>query len=125
MIDEPDVIARKIRKAKTDPHPLPDNLDDLDGRPEAANLMGIYAALDDCSIADVCLRFGGGQFSMFKQDLADLAVAHFTPIQQEMCRIMAEPEYVDGILRDGIERADAISSPILREIQDVVGFLRP
>jgi tryptophanyl-tRNA synthetase len=125
MIDEPDVIARKIRKAKTDPHPLPDNLDDLDGRPEAANLMGIYAALDDCSIADVCLRFGGGQFSTFKQDLADLAVAHFTPIQQEMRRIMADPAYVDGILRDGIERADAISSPILREIQDVVGFLHP
>ena len=125
MIDEPEVIARKIRKAKTDPHPLPDNLDDLDGRPEAANLMGIYAALDDCSIADVCLRFGGGQFSTFKQDLADLAVAHFTPIQQEMRRIMADPTYVDGILRDGIERADAISSPILREIQDVVGFLHP
>ena len=125
MIDEPDIIARKIRKAKTDPHPLPDNLDDLDGRPEAANLMGIYAALDDCSIADVCLRFGGGQFSTFKQDLADLAVAHFTPIQQEMRLIMADPAYVDGILRDGIERADAISSPILREIQDVVGFLHP
>ena len=125
MIDEPEVIARKIRKAKTDPHPLPDNLDDLDGRPEAANLMGIYAALDDCSIADVCLRFGGGQFSTFKQDLADLAVAHFTPIQQEMRRIMADPTYVDGILRDGIERADVISSPILREIQDVVGFLHP
>jgi tryptophanyl-tRNA synthetase len=125
MIDEPDVIARKIRKAKTDPHPLPDNLDDLDGRPEAANLMGIYAALDDCSIADVCLRFGGGQFSTFKQDLVDLAVAHFTPIQQEMRLIMADPAYVDGILRDGIERADAISSPILREIQDVVGFLHP
>ena len=125
MIDEPDVIARKIRKAKTDPHPLPDNPDDLKGRPEVANLMGIYAALDDCSIDDVCQRFGGGQFSTFKQDLADLSVAHFTPIQAEMRRIMADPAYVDGILRDGIERANAISTPILREIQDVVGFLHP
>jgi tryptophanyl-tRNA synthetase len=125
MIDEPDVIVRKIRKAKTDPHPLPDNLDELKGRPEAANLMGIYAALDDCSVADVCQRFGGQQFSTFKQELADLAVGHFMPIQSEMRRIMADLGYVDGILRDGIERANAISSPILREIQDIVGFLRP
>ncbi len=125
MIDEPDVIARKIRKAKTDLHPLPDNLDELEGRPEAANLIGIYAALDDCFIGDVCQRFGGEKFSTFKQELADLAVSHFTPIQEEMRRIMADPNYVDGILRDGIERADAISSPNLREIQDIVGFLRP
>jgi tryptophanyl-tRNA synthetase len=125
MIDEPETIARKIRKAKTDPHPLPDNPDGLEGRPEAANLMGIYAALDDCSVEDVCQQFGGGQFSTFKQDLADLAVTHFTPIQEEMRRIMADPEYVDGILREGIERANDISSPILREIQEVVGFLHP
>jgi tryptophanyl-tRNA synthetase len=106
MIDDPDTIARKIRKAKTDPHPLPDSVTGLEGRPEAANLMGIYAALDDCSVEDVCKRFGGGQFSTFKQDLADLAVAHFTPIQEEMRRIMADPDYVDGILRQGIERAN-------------------
>ena len=125
MIDDPDTIARKIRKAKTDPHPLPDSATGLEGRPEAANLMGIYAALDDCSVEDVCKRFGGGQFSTFKQDLADLAVAHFTPIQEEMRRIMADPDYVDGILRQGIERANDISRPILREIQEVVGFLHP
>lgn len=125
MIDEPGVIAKKIRKAKTDPHPLPESADGLEGRPEAANLMGIYAALDDCTIDDVCRRFGGGQFSTFKQDLADLAVAHFTPIQDEMRRIMNNPDYVDNVLRQGIERANEISTPILREIQDVVGFLHP
>lgn len=125
MIDEPGVIAKKIRKAKTDPHPLPESADGLEGRPEAANLMGIYAALDDCTIDDVCRRFGGGQFSTFKQDLADLAVAHFAPIQDEMRRIMNNPDYVDNVLRQGIERANEISTPILREIQDVVGFLHP
>ena len=124
MTDDEDTIVRKIRKAKTDPHDLPGIPDELDGRPEAANLMGIYAALADQEMADVCNRFGGGQFSAFKQELADLAVAKLVPIQDEMRRLMAEPDTVDKVLADGAKRAHAIADPILREVHDIIGFLR-
>ncbi len=125
MTDSAQDIARKIRKARTDPHPLPASTAEFDARPEAANLMGIYAALSDATVEDVCARFGGGQFSDFKQDLADLAVNQLSPIQDEMRRLMADPATVDAVLREGAERARALAEPILAEIQDIVGFLRP
>jgi len=125
MTDDAGAIAAKIRKAKTDPDALPDSLAGLEGRPEAANLMGIYAALTDKSIDDVCARYGGEMFSTFKQRLADRAVSVLVPIQDEMRRLMDDTACIDAVLHDGAERARALSRPILEKIYDVVGFLRP
>ncbi|MEX2451724.1 MAG: tryptophan--tRNA ligase [Rhodospirillales bacterium] len=125
MIDTADDIALKIRKAKTDPEPLPGSPAACEGRPEAANLMGIYAALADKSLEDVCAELGGVAFSEFKKKLADLAIAKLAPIQEEMRRLMNDPAYVDGVLKSGTDRARALSAPILSEIHDIVGFLRP
>ncbi len=125
MTDDADAIARKIRKAKTDPDPLPENEEEFDARPEAANLMGIYAALADQEVGDVCREFGGKQFSEFKQALADLAVAKLGPIQDEMRRLIEDRAHVDAVLADGAERARAIAAPVLAEVHDIVGFLRP
>jgi len=125
MIDDADGIAKKIRKAKTDPEPLPVNKEGFEGRPEAANLMAIYAALSDTTVDDVLAKFGGEQFSTFKQHLSDLAVATLAPIQDEMRRLVAEPDYVDQVMRDGAERAREISRPIIRDVHEIIGFLQP
>jgi tryptophanyl-tRNA synthetase len=125
LTDGPDAIAQKIRKAKTDPAPLPDNAAALEARPEAANLMGIYAALSDQEVASVTARFGGAQFSAFKHELAELAVATLGPIGTEMQRLMKDPGFVDATLRKGAMKAREMSAPILREVHDIVGFLRP
>ncbi len=125
MTDDADAIAKKIRKAKTDPDALPTGPDQFEGRPEAANLMGIYASLADLEIAEVCNKFGGLQFSAFKQDLADLAVETLAPVQGEMRRLMDDPAHVDAVIADGVERARAIAEPVLAEVHDIVGFLRP
>ncbi len=125
MTDDADAIAKKIRKAKTDPHPLPRAPEEFDGRPEAANLMGIYAALSDTPVEDVCNRFGGQQFSTFKQHLADLAISTLGPVQEEMRRLMDDPGYVDGVLRDGAARARGLAEPVLAEVEAAVGFLGP
>jgi tryptophanyl-tRNA synthetase len=124
MTDTADDIAQKIRKAKTDPEPLPSELEGLKGRPEAANLMGLFAALDDQSLETVCQRYGGASFSGFKSDLADLAIASLAPIQEEMRRLMADPQHVDSVLAEGVQRARALSEPILADVQSIVGFLR-
>jgi tryptophanyl-tRNA synthetase len=135
MTDGPDTVAQKIRRAKTDTEmlPGPDVLAE-DGslpeetrkaRPEAYNLLGIYAALTDKSWAEVLAEFEGQQFSQFKQGLTDLAVAVLGPMGEEMQRLTAEPGHVDAILKTGAEKANAIAEPILREVQDIVGFLRP
>ncbi len=125
MTDDAETIAKKIRKAKTDPEPLPFTEEGLKDRPEAANLVGIYAALSDDSIGGVLNRFGDEQFSTFKQHLADLAVSVMGPIDKEMRRLVNDPGYVEDVLRQGAERARAISEPILEEIHDIIGFLRP
>ena len=125
MTDDADAIAKKIRKAKTDPDALPAEPKEFDGRPEAANLMGIYAALADQDIAEVCRQFGGKQFSAFKQVLADLAIEKLAPVQDEMRRLLDDPSHVDGIVADGAARARAIAAPILADVHDIVGFLRP
>ena len=125
MTDDADAIAAKIRKANTDPHPLPDSPAGAAARPEAANLMGLYAALADLSLEEVCARFGGAPFSTFKSALADLAVSSLAPIQDEMRRLIAAPAEIDSVLRDGAARARALSAPVLSEVQDIVGFLRP
>jgi tryptophanyl-tRNA synthetase len=124
LTDDADAIAQKVRKAKTDPEPLPSEAKGLEGRPEAENLVGIYAALAGVADADVLKQFGGGQFSTFKTALADLAVSKLGPIGAEMKRLVADPGSIDAILRDGAERAEAIARPILASVKDIVGFVR-
>jgi len=124
MTDDADTIIKKIRKAKTDSEPLPETSAGLEGRLEAKNLLGIYAALSDTTLNDACARFAGEGFGTFKQHLADLAVAKLSPIQDEMRRLVAAPDAVDAVLRDGAERARALAAPILVEIKDIVGYLK-
>jgi tryptophanyl-tRNA synthetase len=135
LTDGADDIANKIRKARTDPEELP-GLEALgeDGaglkgaavkeRPEAFNLLSIYAALSGQSMAETLERFAGAQFSSFKGELADLSVDKLGPIGSEMQRLMADPGYVDSVLAEGGERAAAVAEPILREVHEIVGFLR-
>jgi tryptophanyl-tRNA synthetase len=124
MTDDADTIAKKIQKAKTDPLPLPGSEDELDKRPEADNLVGIYAALADLTKAKVLQEFGGAQFSTFKKALADLAVSRISPVTSEMTRLLAEPAEIDRILGAGAERARAIAAPIIAKAKEIVGFLR-
>jgi tryptophanyl-tRNA synthetase len=123
LTDSADAIAQKIRKARTDPEPLPSETAGLDGRPEAANLVGIYAALADKDIDAVLQEFGGAQFSTFKQALVDLTVAKLSPINDEMRRLMDDTSAIDGILRHGAERAHAIADPIMKKVREIVGFI--
>jgi len=123
MTDDADTIARKIRKAKTDPEPLPGEAAGLAARPEAANLVGIYAALDDKPVDAVLQEYGGQGFGVFKPALADLAVARLGPIQDELRRLLAAPDQIDAVLGQGAEQADAIAQPILKQIHEIVGFL--
>ncbi len=124
LTDDADAIAQKIRKAKTDPEPLPSELDGLKARPEADNLVGIYAALSGISKADVLRQFGGSQFSVFKPALADLAVEKLSPIAAEMRRLLADPGHIDGVLIDGADRARLIAEKTMAGVRDVVGFVR-
>jgi tryptophanyl-tRNA synthetase len=124
LTDDADTIAQKIRKAKTDPEPLPSEEKGLETRPEADNLVGIYAALSGRSKADVLREFGGGQFSSFKNALVELCVAKLSPIASEMKRLVADPGHVDAILVDGAERASAIAHETMQAAKDIVGFIR-
>ena len=124
MTDDAATIAHKIRRAKTDPEPLPATLAELERRPEADNLVGIYAALADLSREAALAQFAGQNFSTFKEALSELAVAVLGRIGGEMRRLQADPGHIDRILHDGAERAAAIAEPILREVQDITGLLR-
>ncbi|UTW59154.1 tryptophan--tRNA ligase [Kordiimonas sp. SCSIO 12603] len=121
--DDSDTIAQKIRKAKTDAELIPGKADLLEGRAEAQNLIGIYAALSEVSRDTVCAEFEGKGFGDFKKALTELAVAKLAPITEEMARIEQDHAYIDGILRSGAEKADAIAQPILKEVKKAVGFL--
>ncbi|RDJ15871.1 tryptophan--tRNA ligase [Rhizobium grahamii] len=123
LMDDEDAISKKIRKAKTDPEGLPSEVDGLKGRPEADNLVGIYAALADRSKADVLAEFGGQQFSVFKPALVDLAINVLSPITAEMRRLMSDTSHIDAILRNGSERARARAQVTMKEVRDIVGFL--
>jgi tryptophanyl-tRNA synthetase len=124
LTDDADAIAKKIRKAKTDPEPLPSEVKGLEARPEADNLVGIYAGLADTSKDQVLREFGGAPFSKFKDALAELASSRLTPIGDEMRRLMADPVEIDRILAEGARRAHAIADPILAKTKDIVGFIR-
>jgi tryptophanyl-tRNA synthetase len=125
LTDDADTIAQKIRKAKTDPEPLPSEEKGLEPRPEADNLVGIYAALAGVSKAAVLAEFGGGQFSGFKNALVELCVAKLSPIASEMKRLVADPGHVDSILIDGANRARTLADETMRAAKDIVGFIRP
>lgn len=135
LTDDADAIQQKIRKAKTDAALLPDDTclneqGELSsafetGRPEAANLLGIYAALADRPVRDIVVQFEGKNFSDLKSQLADLMVETVGQVGAEIRRLIAAPDYIDGVLRDGADRAQAVAAPILREVEDIVGFLRP
>jgi tryptophanyl-tRNA synthetase len=124
LTDDADTIAQKIRKAKTDPEPLPSEEKGLEPRPEADNLVGIYAALNNSTKAEVLREFGGGQFSAFKTALADLSVAKLGPIATEMKKLMQDPVYIDSVLADGSGRAQAIAAETMKAVKDIVGFVR-
>ena len=124
LTDTPDQIATKIRKAKTDSDPLPDSLDRLKDRPEARNLVNIYAALAGHSPDQVIADFAGAQFGTFKPALADLAVAKLSPITTEMTRLMKDPAEIDRILGQGADRAEAIARPIVDQVYEITGMIR-
>jgi tryptophanyl-tRNA synthetase len=124
MTDDADAIAQKIRKAKTDPEPLPAEEEGLAVRPEADNLVGIYAALGGSTKADVLGAYGGAQFSTFKAALVDLAVEKLGPIGSEMKRLTADPAAIDAILAEGAGRASVIARETMDAVKDIVGFVR-
>jgi tryptophanyl-tRNA synthetase len=124
LTDDSDTIVQKIRKAKTDAEPLPSEVAGLAGRPEADNLVGIFAALCDEAKGDILNRFAGSQFSAFKNALADLTVAKLAPIRSEIVRLNGDPGYVDSVLAEGGERARAIARPNMDAVKDVLGLIR-
>jgi tryptophanyl-tRNA synthetase len=124
LTDNADAIAQKIRKAKTDPEPLSHDEKELEKRPEADNLVGIYAGLADLTKAEVLAQFGGAQFSSFKAALVDLAVAKLGPLAGEMRKLVADPGYIDSVLGDGAMRAQQIAAETMKAVKDIVGFVR-
>src|SRR5438045_6828369 len=123
LTDDADTIAQKVRKAKTDPEPLPSEEEGLARRPEADNLVGIYAALADKTKSAVLSEFGGGQFSSFKNALVDLCVAKLAPIATDMKRLVADPGQVDAILIEGGNRAREIAAKTMTDVKNIVGFI--
>jgi tryptophanyl-tRNA synthetase len=123
LVDSDETIADKFRKAKTDPDLLPATLDELEGRPEARNLLTIFAALADRAPEAVLADYAGKGFGQFKPDLADLAVATLAPIRDGMLRLLDDRGAIDAILRDGAERAAALAAPTLRRAQQAMGLM--
>ncbi|GHU05527.1 tryptophan--tRNA ligase [Alphaproteobacteria bacterium] len=124
MTDDSDALALKIRKAKTDPAPIPETVKELEGRLEAANLLGIWAAFSDSTMEGALQTFAGKPFSEFKVALTELVVSRLAPINAEMRRLMADPASIDRILKKGGERARALTQPIMDDVKRIVGFLR-
>ncbi len=124
LTDDADTIAKKIKKAKSDAEPLPTELDGLKGRPEADNLVGIYAALSGKSKQDVLDAFGGQGFGAFKPALAELAVTELAPMADEIRRYLADPAEIEAVLRDGAERASVIAAETMGQVRDIIGFVR-
>ena len=123
LTDSADEIAQKIKKAKTDPEPLPSEIAGLDDRPEARNLVGIYAALSGATSAEILSEFGGQGFGVFKPALAELTVSQIAPISEKMNRLLDDSAEIDRILKKGTEQARARAEPVLAEVKKIVGFL--
>ena len=124
LTDDADTIAIKIQKAKTDSSPLPASQEGFEGRPEAENLVGIYAALSDKSPDEVCEEFAGQNFSSFKSHLTEIAVAKLVPIRDEMKRLSEDFTHLDTVLSRGAERASDIAHPVLAEVKEIMGLLQ-
>ena len=123
LTDSADNIAQKIKKAKTDPQPLPSTKEDLKQRPEAENLISIFASLQNSSIENVISEYAGKEFSDFKRDLIDLSVSKLGPITTEMNKLMTDTSYIDSILNDGKDRAINVAEPVLTKTKEIIGFL--
>ena len=123
LTDSADNITQKIRKAKTDPKPLPENITELNSRPEAQNLISIFASLQDNSIEKIVSEYAGKEFSIFKKDLADLAASKLEPISGEINKLMGDTSHLDSILKDGKEKAIAVADPVLEKTKEIIGFL--
>ncbi|MET3901319.1 tryptophanyl-tRNA synthetase [Devosia sp. UYZn731] len=124
LLDDADTIAKKIKRATTDPEPLPETVEGLKGRAEADNLVGIYAALSDKTKADVIAEYGGKGWGTFKPALAELAVAVLAPIASEMRRLIDDTTAIDAVLRDGAERGSVIAEATMKDVRRIVGFIR-
>jgi tryptophanyl-tRNA synthetase len=123
LTDDADTIAAKIKRAKTDAAPLPYSTDELESRPEARNLVGIYAALADTEAQSVLNTFGGQGFGTYKLALTELLVERLGPIRLETRRLLDDPATIDAVLRAGAQRAAAIADPIVAQVEQIVGFL--
>ena len=123
LTDDADAIAGKIRRAKTDPLPLPSSKEELAGRPEAENLLNIYAALAEKDRDAVIAEFAGQPFSSFKNALAEMTIVQLTPMASEMRRLLADPAEIDRILKAGAQKARAIATPVMDEVKKRVGFI--
>ena len=123
LTDTAENIVQKIKKAKTDPEPLPENKKELEKRPEAENLISIFASLQDNSIENVIKDYAGKEFSVFKKDLADLSVTKLEPITTEMNKLMKEVSYIDSVLKLGKENAESVAEPVLLKTKEIIGFL--
>jgi tryptophanyl-tRNA synthetase len=124
LLDDADTIAKKIKRATTDPEPLPETVDGLKGRAEADNLVGIYAALSDKTKVDVIAEFGGKGWGTFKPALAELAVTVLAPMANEMRRLIDDTTAIDAVLRDGAERGSVIAEATMKDVRRIVGFIR-
>ena len=124
LLDDADAIAKKIKRATSDSEPLPETVEGLAGRPEADNLVGIYAALADLTKAEVLAQYGGQGWGTFKPALAELAVTQLSPMIGEMRRLIDDPTTIDAILRDGAERASVLAEATMAEVRRIVGFIR-
>ena len=123
LTDTADNIAQKIKKAKTDPQPLPSTKEDLKQRPEAENLISIFASLQNSSIENIISEYAGKEFSDFKRDLIDLSVSKLGPITTEMNKLMTDTSYIDSVLNDGKDKAINVAEPVLRKTKEIIGFL--
>ncbi len=123
LTDSADNIAQKIKKAKTDPQPLPSTKEDLKQRPEAENLISIFASLQNSSIENIISEYAGKEFSDFKRDLIDLSVSKLGPITTEMNKLMIDTSYIDSVLNDGKDKAINVAEPVLRKTKEIIGFL--
>ncbi len=124
LTDDAETIQNKIKKAKTDAGSVPSSANEFEGRPEAKNLITIYAALAETSKETVMAEYGGQQFSAFKNALSDLTVAKMGPITNRMRELMADPAEIDRILGASADKAAAIAQPILKDAMDIMGFWR-
>ena len=122
LTDEKDQIINKIKKAKTDPLPMPSSINELDKRPEAKNLIGIYASLSNTTLENSINEFAGKNFSKFKESLSDILINKVAPISSEIKKLLSEKKYLDNILLDGSKRADEIASKKIKKIHEIVGF---